>query len=92
MNRHGLPGPRLDRLQGIEAFIAGQLKSSVVLSIAEYLCFNIPKGMFFQLSELWNGRLVYIRHWDRFLDDYRGMCLRMASVVSCTRRKLPPHL
>ncbi|KIO30643.1 hypothetical protein M407DRAFT_20358 [Tulasnella calospora MUT 4182] len=80
MNRHGLPGPRLDRLQGIESFIAGQLKSSVVLTIAEYLCFNIPKGMFFRLSELWNGRLVYIRHWDRFLDEYRGMCLRMASV------------
>ncbi|KIO16880.1 hypothetical protein M407DRAFT_33471 [Tulasnella calospora MUT 4182] len=80
MNRHGLPGPRLDRLQGIESFIAGQLKRSVVLSIAEYLCFNIPKGMFYQLSELWNGRLVYIRHWDRFLDEYRGMCLRMACV------------
>ncbi|KIO15688.1 hypothetical protein M407DRAFT_34723 [Tulasnella calospora MUT 4182] len=80
MNRHGLPGPRLDRLQGIESFIAGQLKHSVVLSIAEYLCFNIPKGIFYQLSELWNGRLAYIRHWDRFLDQYRGMCLRMACV------------
>ncbi|KAG9044935.1 hypothetical protein FS837_007296 [Tulasnella sp. UAMH 9824] len=79
MNRHGLPGPRLDRLQGIDLFIAGQLKYNLVLSIAEYLCFNIPKGMFFRLSELWNGRLVYIRHWDRFLDDYRGLCLRMAS-------------
>lgn len=82
MNRHGLPGPRLDRLQGLDAFVAGQLKHSVVLSIAEFLCFNLPKRTFYQLSELWNGRLVYIRHWDSFLDEYRGTCLRMASVVS----------
>lgn len=80
MNRHGLPGPRLDRLQGLDAFVAGQLKHSVVLSIAEFLCFNLPKRTFYQLSELWNGRLVYIRHWDSFLDEYRGTCLRMASV------------
>lgn len=83
MNRHGLPGPRLDRFQGIDSFIAGQLKYSIVLSIAELMCFNLPKGMFYQLSELWNGRLVYIRHWDRFLDAYRETCLRMAVVVSC---------
>ncbi|KIO23737.1 hypothetical protein M407DRAFT_26800 [Tulasnella calospora MUT 4182] len=77
---HSGIGARLDRLQGLDAFVTGQLKPSIVLSIIELLCFNLPKRTFYQLSELWNGRLVYIRHWDRFLREYRGMCLRMACV------------
>ncbi|KIO27325.1 hypothetical protein M407DRAFT_23499 [Tulasnella calospora MUT 4182] len=72
INRHGLAHPRIDRLQGLDSYLSQQTHRSVVMSLGEALCLGMPKTTFVQLTELWNGRIVYQRHWKPFLDRQRS--------------------
>ncbi|KIO30642.1 hypothetical protein M407DRAFT_20357 [Tulasnella calospora MUT 4182] len=72
INRYGLPHPRLDRLQGLDSYLTQQTRRSVVLALGEALCLGMSKTAFVKLTELWNGRIVYQRHWQLFLDRQRS--------------------
>ncbi|KAG9014794.1 hypothetical protein FRB90_005171 [Tulasnella sp. 427] len=72
INRYGLPNPRLDRLQGLDSYLQQQTRQSLVLAFGEALCFGMSRKVFYKLTELWNGRIVYQRHWQPFLEDQRS--------------------
>jgi len=76
----GLPNARLDRLQGLPEFIKSQTKSSLALSFWEAICFYIPRRIFRRLSALWNGRVVYERHWTAFFEEMRRDWLVMGGL------------
>ncbi|KAG8990637.1 hypothetical protein FRB90_001689 [Tulasnella sp. 427] len=72
INRYGLSNPRLDRLQGLDSYLQQQTRRSPVLAFGEALCFGMSRKIFYKLTELWNGRIVYQRHWQPFLEDQRS--------------------
>ncbi|KAG8970970.1 hypothetical protein FRC05_011644 [Tulasnella sp. 425] len=72
INRHGLPYPRVDRLQGLDSYLMHYNRSSFAMALGEILCLGMSKRTFAQLTELWNGRVVYQRHWQPFLERQRS--------------------
>lgn len=90
INRYGLPYPRVDRLQGLDSYLQQQTRKSVAMALGETFCLGMSKRTFAQLTELWNGRIVYQRHWQPFLERQRlewkwttlgGLYLLMMNVV-----------
>lgn len=72
INRHGLPYPRVDRLQGVQSYLRQQTRESISMALGEALCLGMSKRTFARLTELWNGRIIYQRHWQPFLDQERS--------------------
>ncbi|KAG8860101.1 hypothetical protein FRB96_004124 [Tulasnella sp. 330] len=81
INRYGLDSPRLDRLQGLALFTESQMKDSKILRVAELLCGGLSRVVFVRLTSMWNGRVVYQRHWQAFFQDMRGDWAQVASAV-----------
>lgn len=77
INGYSLPGPRLDRNQGLEEFKKGQ-KANATLRVLNILFLKLPQSKFDRISELWNGRVVFQRHWHSYFDDQRSEWLRLA--------------
>lgn len=77
INGYGLPGPRLDRSQGLEEFKNGQ-RPSTTLRVLNALLLNLPSPKFHRITELWNGRVVFQRHWHSYFDEQRSEWLRLA--------------
>lgn len=46
------------------------------------MCFSLSLQIFARLSEMWNGRVVYQRHWHIFFKDMRADWMRIAATVS----------
>lgn len=42
------------------------------MALGEAFCLGMSKRTFAQLTELWNGRIVYQRHWQPFLELQRS--------------------
>jgi len=80
INSWGVDGPRLDRLQGVAEFSQSQIKDSPILAIGELCTFHLSKNVFKKLSSMWNGRVVYQRHWHSFFQDMRIQWRRMAEL------------
>ncbi|KAG8991001.1 hypothetical protein FRB94_012935 [Tulasnella sp. JGI-2019a] len=78
INSFGLERPRLDRLQGVSEFSRGQMQPSKTLKLGETLAFGLSREVLERLSEMWNGRVVYQRHWQIFFRDMRADWLRIA--------------
>ncbi|KAG8951172.1 hypothetical protein FRC04_006653 [Tulasnella sp. 424] len=72
INRHGLPYSRVDRLQGLDSYLMHHNRLSVAMTLGEMLCLGMSKRTFAQLTELWNGRIVYQRHWQPFIERQRS--------------------
>jgi len=72
MNRYGLNAPRLDRLQGMHEFMGSKSNHSFAHCVGE-----LSRSMFAHLTFLWNGRVVYRRHWHAFFTDAKDFCLRI---------------
>ncbi|KAG8934725.1 hypothetical protein FRC01_000771 [Tulasnella sp. 417] len=77
INGYSLPGPRLDRSQGLEEFKKGQ-RPSAILRVLNTLLLALPQSKFDRITELWNGRVVFQRHWHSYFDDQRSEWLRLA--------------
>ncbi|KIO23742.1 hypothetical protein M407DRAFT_26804 [Tulasnella calospora MUT 4182] len=71
INGYGLKNPRLDRLQGLGDYSSLQAGRSFKLGLVELLCFNVPRQLFTSMTALWNGRIVYQRHWHKLFDELR---------------------
>ncbi|KAG8915950.1 hypothetical protein FRC00_004092 [Tulasnella sp. 408] len=71
INRYGLPRPRVDRLQDFQSYLAQHTRESTSMAFGEALCFGMSKRTFLRLMELWNGRIIYQRHWQPFLEQQR---------------------
>lgn len=82
INAYGLKFPRLDRFQGLSEYIIDQSHTSLLLAIAELVVFNKSRRVFKALTGLWNGRVVYQRHWHSFLLQFQGEWLRLGYLVS----------
>lgn len=82
MNNWGTKHARIDRLQGADQFIQSQINPSIVLYLGDAMCFFASRSIFERLTLLWNGRIVYQRHWAVFLDDMRAEWSTMACFVS----------
>jgi len=80
INSWGLERPRLDRLQGLNDFANSQMKESLSLITGELFCLLLSRGVFTRITSMWNGRVVYQRHWNNFFNDMRAEWLRMAGV------------
>ncbi|KAG9014200.1 hypothetical protein FRB94_013510 [Tulasnella sp. JGI-2019a] len=80
INRYGLESPRLDRLQGLASFSEEQIIDCMPLKIGELMCFLQSADVFDRLTSMWNGRVVYQRHWHAFFKDMRADWLRVASM------------
>lgn len=93
INSWGLDRPRLDRLQGLADFTSAQLKTSIILKTGDYVCLLLSRGVFTRLTSMWNGRVVYQRHWNAFFEDMRAEWLRVAGLVStvCLNLQSRPH-
>ncbi|KAG9024260.1 hypothetical protein FRB95_011733 [Tulasnella sp. JGI-2019a] len=79
INSFGLDRPRLDRLQGLAEFSQAQLQPSKTLKAGDMLTFGLSRGIFDRLSEMWNGRVVYQRHWHIFFKDMRADWTRISA-------------
>ncbi|KAG8934686.1 hypothetical protein FRC01_001087 [Tulasnella sp. 417] len=80
INNYGLPGPRLDRNQGLVEFKKSQ-QPTLILRILDVLFLTLPRSKFDLITELWNGRVVFQRHWHTYFDDQRREWLRLAVLV-----------
>ncbi|KAG8991801.1 hypothetical protein FRB90_001217, partial [Tulasnella sp. 427] len=78
INSYGLPNARLDRLQGYTEFIPVQ--RSHTMTLCESATFFISIGILRRMSTLFNGRVVYHRHWDVFFQDIRSTWLKTSGV------------
>ncbi|KAG9044936.1 hypothetical protein FS837_007297 [Tulasnella sp. UAMH 9824] len=81
INGYGLPGPRLDRNQGLAEFKKSQ-QPTVILRILDALFLRLPRSKFDRITELWNGRVVFQRHWHIYFDEQRSEWLRLAVLSS----------
>ncbi|KIO30644.1 hypothetical protein M407DRAFT_20359 [Tulasnella calospora MUT 4182] len=81
INGYGLPGPRLDRNQGLVEFQKSQ-QPTVILRILDALFLRLPRSKFDRITELWNGRVVFQRHWHVYFDEQRSEWLRVAVLSS----------
>ncbi|KAG8926895.1 hypothetical protein FRC01_008262 [Tulasnella sp. 417] len=77
INGYSLPGPRLDRSQRLEEFKKGQ-RPGAILRVLNTLLLALPQSKFDRITELWNGRVVFQRHWHSYFDDQRSEWLRLA--------------
>lgn len=84
INGYGLKCPRLDRLQGLEDYSFTQARRSFHLGFAELACFNMPRQLFARMTALWNGRIVYQRHWHTLFDELRREWELMALISIAT--------
>ncbi|KIO20521.1 hypothetical protein M407DRAFT_29838 [Tulasnella calospora MUT 4182] len=50
----------------------------VYVCLPNILFLNLPAPKFHRITELWNGRVVFQRHWHSYLDDQRSEWLRLA--------------
>jgi len=80
INGYGLDNPRLDRLQGLDEFSRLQKTPSFRLNWLDILTFNLSSDVHKRLISLWNGRVVYQRHWGPFFATMRQDWLRMGGV------------
>lgn len=78
----GLSHPRLDRLQDLP-YYASQTPTNVLFDVGNIISFDHSRQIFVRLSALWNGRVVYQRHWHTFLQELRSEWLRAVALVSC---------
>lgn len=85
INGYGLKYPRLDRLQGLGDYSSMQARRSLKWAVAELVCFNTPRQLFGRITALWNGRIVYQRHWHTLFDELRREWELMALIVSTFR-------
>ncbi|KIO30636.1 hypothetical protein M407DRAFT_20352 [Tulasnella calospora MUT 4182] len=74
---YGSSNARLDRFQGIEDYLNHQTVSSLHLALGDAVTFGNSQHTFRRMTELWNGRVVYQRHWNAFLDDMRREWMQM---------------
>ncbi|KAG8976139.1 hypothetical protein FRB90_009275, partial [Tulasnella sp. 427] len=77
INQYGLNSPRLDRLQGLYEYYQSQQKPSFKITLGEAFCFWMSRSTFTRLTALWNGRVVYQRHWHRFFDGMHAGWIKM---------------
>ncbi|KIO30646.1 hypothetical protein M407DRAFT_20361 [Tulasnella calospora MUT 4182] len=71
INGYGLKHPRLDRLQGLGDYSSMQARRSLKWRVIELGCFDMSRGLFGRMTALWNGRIVYQRHWHTLFDELR---------------------
>jgi len=83
INGYGLLNPRLDRLQRFEVSDEQRTKPEWITTCKEALLFFIPLNIHSRLLTLFNGRVVYHRHWDVFFNDMRGTWLLMGFIALC---------
>lgn len=81
INGFGQRNPRLDRFQGASEYFSSQTKPSFVLSAMEAMSFYASQSLFQRLTLLWNGRIVYQRHWNVFLRDMRRHWWMVSALV-----------
>ncbi|KIO23728.1 hypothetical protein M407DRAFT_77759, partial [Tulasnella calospora MUT 4182] len=79
---YGTQNARLDRFQGLEDYLNHQIVSSLLLALGEAFALGHSRHLFKRMTELWNGRVVYQRHWKSFLDDMRREWMQMTYFVS----------
>lgn len=84
INNFGLENPRLDRLQGFYEYRETAYRQSLKLTLAEALTFFIPIPTLDRLMNLFNGRVVYQRHWAVFFNDVRRNWVLMGSLSAAT--------
>lgn len=82
INYWGEENARLDSLQGVNEFHRLHSHPDPVLGVIEALFFFGPEVYFNRLTTLWNGRIVYARCWEVFLEEMRTEWGRMATFVS----------
>ncbi|KAG9044167.1 hypothetical protein FS837_008700 [Tulasnella sp. UAMH 9824] len=68
---YGSTNARLDRFQGLEDYSNHQTIPNLRLAIGEAATLGHSRHLSKRMTELWNGRVVYQRHWKSFLDDMR---------------------
>jgi hypothetical protein len=56
------------------------MKENSVLVIGELFCLVMSRSVFTRITSMWNGRVVYQRHWNNFFKDMRAEWLRMAGL------------
>lgn len=78
INSFGLPNARLDRLQGFVDYTP--VRSSLSMTICETATFSISISILRRMSTLFNGRVVFHRHWDIFFKDLRGTWMKSSCV------------
>lgn len=81
INHYGLEAPRLDRLQGLYEYTKSQTNTSLKYTLFEVLSFYLSVQIFVRITALWNGRVVYHRHWRLFFADMRAEWGRMGGLV-----------
>ncbi|KAG8951197.1 hypothetical protein FRC04_006679 [Tulasnella sp. 424] len=77
INGYSLPGPRLDRNQGLAEFKNGQ-RPNFILRVLDILFLTLSRPKFDRITELWNGRVVFQRHWHVYFEELRSEWLRLA--------------
>lgn len=58
------------------------MKPSVLLKTGDFITFYLSRNTFTRLTSMWNGRVVYQRHWHVFFQEMRADWLRMTHLVS----------
>lgn len=92
INNFGLTNPRLDRLQGLHEFRELAYRPSFKLSLCEALTFLSSIPIWERLMDLFNGRVVYQRHWAVFFKDMRRNWFLMGALVRRTLTHSPLQL
>lgn len=69
-------------MQGVGEFLGLHSHPAPVLRVIEPLCFFGSEAYFKRLTVLWNGRIVYPRRWEGFLEEMRTEWGRKAAFVS----------
>ncbi|KAG8906980.1 hypothetical protein FRB99_005622 [Tulasnella sp. 403] len=82
INSYGLRNPRLDRNQGLIQYSLLQNRQNLLLSLGEAVCFFLPVQVAKRLTALWNGRVVYQRHWHVFLEDMHKQWFIMGTLCA----------
>ncbi|KAG8949375.1 hypothetical protein FRC04_008610 [Tulasnella sp. 424] len=79
---YGTQNARLDRFQGLEGSLSQQVTWSLPLALGEAVALGYSRHLFRRMTELWNGRVMYQRHWETFLGDMRREWMQMTYFVS----------
>ncbi|KAG8965674.1 hypothetical protein FRC05_003062 [Tulasnella sp. 425] len=74
---YGTQNARLDRFQGLEGSLSQQVTWSLPLALGEAVALGYSRHLFRRMTELWNGRVMYQRHWETFLGDMRREWMQM---------------
>jgi len=82
INSYGLDGARLDRLQGLIAPADAHKRKNSKMALLEALLFYLPVGIESRLASLFNGRVVYQRHWQVFFNDMRMNWVYLAAIAT----------